>query len=203
LIGSNANTLEQETSGTQGKPFSRLASDIKLGVSQMNLLLADLSAYSVEGMSEEAYEKFDVGTVVAHVIQDMPANLQVKGVKIRVQNLPDIHANKRQITLVFRHLIENALKFRAATDPEIHIHCEVKSKYYRFSVRDNGIGIPVKDQHAIFAAFKRLIQEDSPFQGTGMGLAICRKIIEMHQGKIWVHSQPGEGSTFFFTLPRS
>ena len=202
MIGKNANSLERESIQARESSVSRLASDILRGVTQMDSLLADLSAYSVEGMNEESYERFDVSAIVSQVIRDMPSELQIKGVKIRVQNLPEVYANKRQITLVFRNLLENALKFRKAEDLEITIHCETKSKYHRFSVRDNGVGIPIKDQQTVFAAFRRLPDAGASFQGTGMGLAICRKIIEMHQGKIWLHSLPGEGSTFFFTLPR-
>lgn len=201
-IGQKASSLEQEMLIDEGGKVSQIAATILHDVTKMDSLLADLSAYSIEGMNEEAFETFDVSAVVTQVISDMPATLQGNRVKIRVQNLPEIYANKRQITLVFRNLIENALKFRREKDPEITIHCDVKSKYFRFSVRDNGIGIPIKEQQHIFATFKRLDATALSFQGTGIGLAICRKIVEIHQGKIWVHSQPGEGSTFFFTLPR-
>lgn len=202
MIGSTANTLEKEAIYAESSGISSLASNILQGVNRMDSLLADLSAYSVEGFDEEPYETFDIREVVYQIISDLPPELHAQGVKIHVKNLPTVNANRRQITLIFRNLIENALKFRREQDPEVIIDSEKKRRYYRFSIGDNGIGIPVKEQKAIFSAFKRLEKGISLLQGTGMGLAVCKKIVQLHNGKIWVHSQPNEGSTFYFTLPR-
>jgi chemotaxis family two-component system sensor kinase Cph1 len=114
--------------------------------------------------------------------------------------LPTIMADPTQLMQLFQNLIGNAIKFRSDKVPEIHVGASRLEDEWLFSVRDNGIGIDPQFSDRIFVIFQRLHTRDE-YPGTGMGLAICKKIIECHRGRIWVESQLGEGATFYFTIP--
>jgi light-regulated signal transduction histidine kinase (bacteriophytochrome) len=114
--------------------------------------------------------------------------------------MPEVFADMTQITQVMQNLIANAIKFHGPARPEIRIAARRKDAQWVVSVRDNGIGIDPQYFERIFLIFQRL-HTRSQYKGTGIGLAVCRKIVERHGGKIWVESLPGEGSTFFFTVP--
>lgn len=116
--------------------------------------------------------------------------------------LPIIMTDQTQIYQVFQNLVSNAIKFQKEKNiPRIHISSNKMGDKWKIGVHDNGIGINSEHQEKIFKIFNRLHTHDE-YKGTGIGLSICKKIIERHKGKIWVESQPGEGSTFFFTLPK-
>jgi signal transduction histidine kinase len=110
-------------------------------------------------------------------------------------------ADERQLVQVLQNLISNAIKFRADAPPRIHVSAEEREDEWEFAVRDNGIGIDPSHADRIFEIFKRL-HTRAEYPGTGIGLAICKKTVERHGGRIWVESQPGQGSTFRFTLPK-
>ncbi len=116
--------------------------------------------------------------------------------------LPQIYADYSQLVRVFQNLIGNAIKYRSQKTPEIDISTTKKDQNWLFSVKDNGIGIQSKYSEQVFQIFKRLHTQDE-YEGTGIGLAITKKIIELHQGQIWYDSQPGNGSTFHFTIPQT
>jgi light-regulated signal transduction histidine kinase (bacteriophytochrome) len=118
---------------------------------------------------------------------------------VTYDTLPTVHGDAIQLGLVFQNLIGNALKFCGRT-PCIHIGARREGRQWIFSVRDNGIGLDPQHAERIFQVFQRL-HTRSEYPGTGIGLAICKKIIERHGGRIWVESQPGAGATFMFTLP--
>jgi light-regulated signal transduction histidine kinase (bacteriophytochrome) len=116
--------------------------------------------------------------------------------------LPAVKGNKTQILQLFQNIIGNAIKYRSNMAPVIDISFEEEKSFYKFAISDNGIGIDPKFFHKIFIIFQRLHNRDE-YSGTGIGLAICKKIIDKHGGKISVASTPGQGSTFYFTLPKS
>jgi chemotaxis family two-component system sensor kinase Cph1 len=115
-------------------------------------------------------------------------------------NLPTVMADSALLTSLFQNLIGNAIKFHGAEAPRVHISSERKEDEWVFAVRDNGIGVDEQFQEQIFAAFRRLHTRDE-YPGTGLGLATCKKIIEYHGGRIWMKSETGKGSTFYFTIP--
>ena len=116
------------------------------------------------------------------------------------EQLPIVEGDVVQLTQVFQNLIGNAIKFRGSAPPRINIGAQRNNGEWLFQVKDNGIGIDPKNFSRIFVLFQRLHTRQE-YPGTGMGLAICKKIIERHGGKIWAESKPGEGTTFFFTIP--
>ena len=111
-----------------------------------------------------------------------------------------VSADPAQLALVFQNLIANAIKFRGERSPVIHVGAERDGAFWRFAVRDNGIGMESQYAERVFILFQRL-HTRADYQGTGIGLAVCKKIIERHGGRIWVESEPGHGATFHFSLP--
>src|SRR5207249_2894982 len=132
------------------------------------------------------------------------ANLKVaiaeSNATITREPLPKVSADAVQLTQVFQNLIGNAIKFHGSEPPRIHVAAQRRENEWLFSVRDNGIGIDPRNFDRIFDLFQRLHTRQE-YPGTGMGLAICKKIVERHGGQMWVESKPGQGSAFFFTLP--
>jgi chemotaxis family two-component system sensor kinase Cph1 len=116
-------------------------------------------------------------------------------------DLPFIHTDEMHLVRLFQNLIDNALKFRGTESPRIHIKCKSDSDYWLFSVKDNGIGIEPQYKDRIFQIFQRLSNKGE-YPGTGIGLAICKRIVERHGGKIWMESEPGNGTTFLFTIKK-
>ena len=128
--------------------------------------------------------------------------IRESGAVITHDPLPSLVADPRQLAQLFQNLIGNALKFCTARSPEIHIGAEAGNDGWTFLVRDNGIGIEPQYRERIFIIFQRL-HTRTEYPGTGIGLAICQRIVERHGGRIWVESEPGRGSTFYFTIPKS
>jgi light-regulated signal transduction histidine kinase (bacteriophytochrome) len=114
--------------------------------------------------------------------------------------LPEVMADESQIFQLLQNLVANAIKFRGPSAPQVHIEAERQGDHWLFAVRDNGIGIDPAQYGRVFQVFQRLHSRDE-YPGSGIGLAVCKRIVQRHGGQIWVESQPGAGSTFFFTLP--
>jgi PAS domain S-box-containing protein len=168
---------------------------------RMQTLINGLLKISQVNAEGKPFKEFDTHNVLRRVLSNLKDMIEENQAKIHHEELPRIHGDEVQISQVFQNLLTNAIKFRKEdTPPDIYINVEEKKDEYVFSFRDNGIGIEKKDEESIFDVFKRL--RDAEKEGVGLGLAITRKIIIRHGGKIWVESEPGKGSTFYFTIPR-
>ncbi len=183
-----------------GKEFIRFAVD---GAARMKGLINDLLAYSRVGTRGKAFAPVDLNQTLADVLQNLQMAVEEAGAQIESAPLPVVMADDRQMEQLFQNLIANAIKFRRpGVAPQIVIACEEKDQEYLFTVKDNGIGIEPAYLKKIFVLFQRLhTQQEYP--GSGIGLAISQRIVERHGGRIWVESVPGEGSSLFFTIPRS
>jgi len=170
------------------------------GVTRMQTLIGDLLSYSRVGTKGKAMEPTDTRRSVQDALTNLHASIGESGAVIQVDPLPTVQADAIQLTQLFQNLIANAIKFRSDRPPEIHVGARREQDAWRFWVRDNGIGIEPQYAERIFMIFQRLHTRKT-YPGTGIGLAICKRIVERHGGRIWVESQPGQGSTFYFTLP--
>jgi two-component system, chemotaxis family, sensor kinase Cph1 len=170
------------------------------GAIRMQRLISDLLAYSRVGRRGKEFASIACATVVEAACANLRASIEESGAVITVASLPAIIAEETQLVQLFQNLIGNALKFRGDRPVQIHIGAERLGNDWRFWVQDNGIGIEAQYAERIFVIFQRLHVRDQ-YPGTGMGLAIAKKIVEYHGGRIWVESKPGEGSTFYFTVP--
>jgi signal transduction histidine kinase len=137
---------------------------------------------------------------LAEVLFALSASIDTSGAAITYDPLPQVWVENRSLVTLLQNLIGNAIKYRGENRPRIHISVEPSDANWRFSVRDNGIGIPPEYRERVFGIFKRLHGKEIP--GTGIGLAICQRIVQWHGGDIWVESAPGSGSVFVFTLPK-
>jgi len=122
------------------------------------------------------------------------------GARLRVENLPSVWGRRTEFTQLFQNLISNAIKYRGIEPPDIHVGARLEGRQWRFWVKDNGIGIAAEHAERIFQLFQRLHTREE-YPGTGIGLAICKKVVEGSGGRIWAESEPGKGATFWFTLP--
>jgi light-regulated signal transduction histidine kinase (bacteriophytochrome) len=138
--------------------------------------------------------------VLNQVLSDLNLFIKQNKAAISHDHLPELMVDSTQLAQVFQNLIANGIKYHSEKPPKIHISAEKKASEWLFSVQDNGIGIDPQYSEKIFEVFKRLHKKEE-YPGTGIGLAICKKIVERHGGCIWVESELGKGSTFYFTLP--
>jgi PAS domain S-box-containing protein len=167
---------------------------------RMRELLADLLAYAEIGARvDEPLEAVDLNSVVEKVGQNLQASIDETGAVITVDRLPTLCAFEGHFIPLFQNLIGNSIKYRSERPPRIHISFEKSASRLRFAIVDNGIGIAPEYHQKIFGPFKRLHGKD--IAGTGIGLAICQRVVERYGGRLWVESQAGQGSTFIFTLP--
>jgi PAS domain S-box-containing protein len=163
-------------------------------------LIDALLAYSQIGTRGKAFERTDCEEIIDRVTSNLTIAIEESGAVISQDSLPSVLGDQVQLEQLFQNLISNAIKFRGKERPEVHIGLAHRVTEWEFSIRDNGIGIDPQQADRIFVIFQRLhTQEEYP--GTGLGLAICKRIVERHGGKIWVESEFGRGSTFYFTLP--
>lgn len=170
------------------------------GVSLMQTLIDDVLAYSKVDMQGIEFAPTSVEEALQKALNNLRRRITQTGAKITHDELPIVMADSTQLMQLFQNLIGNAIKFHSDKPPEIHIGVSRLEDEWLFSVSDNGIGIEPQFSDRIFVIFQRLHTRDE-YQGTGMGLAICKKIAECHRGNIWVESQLGEGATFYFTIP--
>jgi light-regulated signal transduction histidine kinase (bacteriophytochrome) len=191
LLRKQRGPLDEETEALFG--FIQTASD------RLQNLVAGLHRYTrIVGQRQPA-RIFDANEMLAGAIAMIQPAMEQSGAEITHDRLPEIFGDPTQIGYVFAALIDNSIKFRSQQPPRIHVAASIQDNAWGFSVRDNGIGIDPKDADRIFSVFKRVNNDHYP--GAGMGLAIARRVMERHGGRIRVESQLGQGATFFLTLP--
>jgi light-regulated signal transduction histidine kinase (bacteriophytochrome) len=170
------------------------------GLSRMRTLIRDLLAYARVSTRSRDLEPIDSETVLKEALSNLATVIQESGAVVTHGALPTVAADPTQLLQVFQNLIGNAIKYRGERPPEVHIDVEHSTGEWQFTMRDNGIGIDPQYFERIFGIFQRL-HTRREYPGTGIGLALCKKIIERHGGRIWVASQPEAGSTFCFIIP--
>lgn len=173
---------------------------ITTGTARMQALISDLLTFSRVGRTNLKKEELNANESVASVLRTLHSSIEDNKADITHSGLPTLWADKVQFGLLLQNLISNAIKFKSHLSPKVHVAAIQQGDLWYFSVQDNGIGIKETQREQIFEVFKRL-HSQAHYQGTGIGLAICKKIVERHGGSIWVESTEGEGCTFYFTLP--
>jgi light-regulated signal transduction histidine kinase (bacteriophytochrome) len=166
----------------------------------MKTLINDLLAFSRVGTQGRPFAAVACEAALARALGNLQAAIAESGAEIRHDPLPVLPGDESQLTQLFQNLVGNAVKFRRSDPPRVRISASRENGDWRFSVADNGIGIDPQFFDRVFIIFQRLHGREE-FPGTGIGLALCKKIIERHRGRIWIESEPGRGATFHFTLP--
>ena len=170
------------------------------GTVQMEILIKDILDYARMGDFSKELTEVDTERVVRLAISNLQLHIEESEAVVTYDNLPVVRMNASQLGQLFQNLIANAVKFRRQDPPKVYIKAERQNEAWLFAVRDNGIGIEPRNVKRIFSLFQRLHTRNE-YEGTGIGLAICKKIVERRGGKVWVESEPGTGSTFYFTIP--
>jgi light-regulated signal transduction histidine kinase (bacteriophytochrome) len=167
----------------------------------MDQLIQDLLLYSRVGIRDLFFKPVDCEIVYARALANLHAALMEAGALVTHDPLPTVAGDDTQLVQVFQNLIGNGIKFRGEITPCIHVSVKDRKKEWMVAVEDNGIGIDPQYADRIFVIFQRL-HSRADYPGNGIGLAICKKVIENHGGRIWFNSAPGKGATFYFTIPK-
>jgi len=171
------------------------------GAARMKALINDLLTFSRVGTHGKPFESTNCTLVVERAIANLKIAIEESQTTLTCDPLPEVMGDVTQLTQMFQNLISNAIKFRGTNSPVIHVGAKAQARDWLFFVQDNGIGIEPDYAEQIFVIFQRL-HSRKDYSGTGIGLAVCKKIVERHGGRIWVESELGNGSTFYFTLPK-
>jgi PAS domain S-box-containing protein len=200
-IGGFAQLLEERYGDKLDDDGKRFIGFITKGVARMQALIADLLTYSRAGQNTLRTQEVDTGALVHETLSSLDAAIRDAGAEVDVGKLPVIHADRAALAQLFGNLLSNALKFSdGRRPPHVDVFAARDDGGWRFTVADNGLGIDAKDADRVFGMFERLHGEDA-YGGTGIGLAICKRIVERHGGRIWYEPAPGGGAAFSFTLP--
>jgi signal transduction histidine kinase len=201
-ISGSVQVLQERYGPELGEEADEVIKHTVDGANRMQRLIEDLLTYSRLTTREEAMEPTDTGKVLDLAIENLEQSIKESKAIITRDPMPTVKVDRTQLLQVFQNLISNGLKYRSERTPKIHVGCEESDAEWVFSVRDNGIGIAPQYADRIFRIFQRL-HTRREYPGTGIGLAVCKKVVERHGGRIWVESELEEGSTFFFTLPKA
>ena len=201
-IGSFVSLLEEENKDKLDEESLEYMSFVVKGVIRMRALIDALLEYSKIGRSEIKLEEVRPKKVIDEVLLDLSLRVKETNTTVKIGAIPEtVSAEPNHISMVFYNLINNGIKFNKSKNPVVTIDGKEQEKDYLFSIKDNGIGIKSKNHGKIFEIFKRLHRREE-YKGTGIGLASVKQIIEKHKGRIWLESELGEGTTFFFTIPK-
>ncbi|MBI2380571.1 MAG: HAMP domain-containing protein [Gammaproteobacteria bacterium] len=193
--------LQQRYQGKLDASADELIQHAVDGSVRMQNLINDLLAYSRVDTRGKPFARVDMNQVLAGVLANLTMAIEESGAQVEAEPLPTVEADATQLMQLLQNLIGNAIKYRGEHQPLIRVSVEEGPGEWQFCVRDNGIGIETQYFERIFLIFQRLHTRDE-YPGTGVGLAICKKVVERHGGRIWLESQPGQGAAFFFSLPK-
>ena len=203
MIGSFLQLLQKKYSPNLDSKANEYINYAVDGAKRMKELILDMLEYSKVNTNLLDYAQIDLNTIVEEVKLNLSESISVNNAQIEVANLPIVSGIKLHMIQLMQNLIGNAIKYRTPDRiPEIKISLKEKEMYWEIAVKDNGIGIDPRFYDKIFIIFQRLHNKNE-YSGTGIGLAICKKIVEKHGGIIWVESVAGSGSSFYFTLPKN
>jgi light-regulated signal transduction histidine kinase (bacteriophytochrome) len=202
MVASYSQLLERRCSSQLDRDAHEYLDFVIEGAQRMKMLVQDLLTYSQAGdVDNDEVAAVDSDAVLNEVLTNLQPSVRETGATIERLPLPPVRVKHVHLLQIFQNIISNALKYR---NPDVPPHIEIGSQrtneFVEFRISDNGIGIPEPDRKQVFGLFKRL-HKDSASSGTGLGLAICQRTVERYGGRIWVESENGAGSTFFFTLP--
>lgn len=200
MVTSYLQLLEKRYSGRLGEDADEFIRYAVGGAVHMKALISGLLEYSRLGRGTTLFARVDSGVALDRALSNLTVAIVESGADVTRDPLPIVRADEQQLVQLFQNMVGNAVKFRSAAPPRIHVAARRAGGEWLFSIQDNGIGIEPRFAERVFVIFQRLHGGDK-YPGTGIGLALCRKIVEQHGGRIWVESQPGRGSTFFFTIP--
>jgi PAS domain S-box-containing protein len=193
LQSTRADTLDAQA----GDWLARIGNSVE----HLQTLIRDLLEYSRVDSEPRPFEAVSMRDALDYVSSLLDAAMRDAKATITADELPEVIGVRSQLVQLLMNLVGNALKYRGAEAPRVHIGAQTRSDDWLFEVRDNGIGIAPKHHQQVFEIFKRL-HDQKEYPGTGIGLAVCRRVVDRHGGKIWVESKPGEGSSFFFTIAK-
>lgn len=192
--------LEKKYQGVLDEEAQEFLGYVSDGARRMQALIRDLLAYARVGKEATAFVEVNLSDVVQRVLKGLQPRIQETGATIQVGDLPIVRGNATLLAQVFQNLIQNALKFNNKSCPEIQVGARLNGSEWVIWVRDNGIGFPSAYTDRVFQMFQRL-HPIAKGSGTGIGLAICKKAVQLHGGEMRAESEPGQGATFYFTLP--
>ncbi len=200
MVASYTQLLARRYKGKLGADADEFIGFAVDGATRMQHLIQDLLSYSRVTTKGKELQVTDSGAACDQAVANLRAAIAESGAVVTTGSLPTVRADATQLTQLFQNLIGNAIKYRNERKPEVQVAATPMEDRWVFSVQDNGIGIEAQYYERIFQLFQRL-HARTDYSGTGIGLALCRKIVERHGGSIWVKSRPGEGSTFLFAIP--
>jgi light-regulated signal transduction histidine kinase (bacteriophytochrome) len=200
MVVSYMQLLERRYKGQLDEKADKFIGYAVDGAMRMQKLISALLDYSRVGRVNGDFETVDCNALIERIAGDLSASVSETNARITYSDLPEVQAAPALLSQLLQNLVANGLKYCTDPAPLVHVSAERGHCEWVFSVRDNGIGIPPEHHERIFKIFQRLHTRDE-FQGTGIGLSVCKKAVEYHHGRIWVESGHGLGSTFFFTIP--
>ena len=194
--------LEQRYQNQFDERANKYMSYIVDGATRVYALITDLLSYSQLEQTEASLTLTNLDDILTRVLADLENMIKRSGAVVTCNHLPDLQVDADQVTRLFQNLISNSIKFQNGVEPRVDISAVAQRDAWLFSVHDNGIGIESQYQERVFEIFQR-VHSRTEYQGTGVGLAICKKIVEAHNGCIWIESEAGQGTTVHFTLPKT